>query len=405
MAAPRVAVTLPVYNGAATLKRALESIQAQTFTDFRVLMIDNASTDNTGAICRQFANSDQRFEYYRNYKNMGIGFSFDRGLYLGLDSDFMIYLGRDDYWHPQYLERCVNALDANPKAVLAYTHVNFLDSEGVFKGIYKDEWDLTSPDPATRYLHIIGEMGLINCLYGLIRSETWANHAYWLHEYSSAAGDNVIAAGMALEGQFIQIAEPLFYRTTNPYEKEDMATRVRRLKAMGAWGLERKPNAGIKGETSHPVHFGFVMFIHVHLRLLNQYARLFDYATRDNLYKLTVQTLLTRYGFRIKEETELAIDLIGKGLLHRRDFFEPELDIPAQGLYKSLDYSAITHYLAAFEEASGLIGSLKIARFHYTRALLLLMLGRKNEALVMLDMELAENPTCREALELKAKLK
>ena len=67
----KVIVTVAVYNEESFIKQTLESIRRQTYTDFLVLISDNASTDKTGEICREICQKDQRFSYVRHKKNFG----------------------------------------------------------------------------------------------------------------------------------------------------------------------------------------------------------------------------------------------------------------------------------------------------------------------------------------------
>jgi cellulose synthase/poly-beta-1,6-N-acetylglucosamine synthase-like glycosyltransferase len=69
--APRVSIGLPVYNGERFLAGAIASILAQTYTAFELIICDNASTDRTGEICRDFASKDPRVRYHRQPRNFG----------------------------------------------------------------------------------------------------------------------------------------------------------------------------------------------------------------------------------------------------------------------------------------------------------------------------------------------
>ena len=60
MATPRVSIAVPVYNGERYVAQALDSLLAQTYTDFELVIVDNCSTDGTEDICRSFASRDQR---------------------------------------------------------------------------------------------------------------------------------------------------------------------------------------------------------------------------------------------------------------------------------------------------------------------------------------------------------
>ena len=68
---PSVSVDLPVFNGADYLAEAVTSILGQTYQDFELLIQDNASTDHTETICREFARRDPRVSYVRNPENLG----------------------------------------------------------------------------------------------------------------------------------------------------------------------------------------------------------------------------------------------------------------------------------------------------------------------------------------------
>ena len=70
-AVPRVTIGLPVYNGENYLAEAIDSILGQTFTDFELIISDNASTDRTEEICRRYAAEDDRIRYFRHDRNRG----------------------------------------------------------------------------------------------------------------------------------------------------------------------------------------------------------------------------------------------------------------------------------------------------------------------------------------------
>ena len=75
---PLVSVGLFVYNGERFLKETLDRILNQTFTDFELIVSDNASTDRTGEIAQEYARRDSRIRYYRAEKNMGAGWNVRR---------------------------------------------------------------------------------------------------------------------------------------------------------------------------------------------------------------------------------------------------------------------------------------------------------------------------------------
>jgi glycosyltransferase involved in cell wall biosynthesis len=77
-AAPQLSIGLPVYNGENFLREALSSILAQDFVEFELVICDNASTDRTEAICRDFCRRDRRVRYFRNPENIGASGNWNR---------------------------------------------------------------------------------------------------------------------------------------------------------------------------------------------------------------------------------------------------------------------------------------------------------------------------------------
>src|SRR5216117_733352 len=81
-ATPRVSMAVPVYNGERYLGEALDSLLAQTYHDFELIICDNASTDGTGEIARSYASMDERVRYVRNERNLGLAGNVKRAFQL-----------------------------------------------------------------------------------------------------------------------------------------------------------------------------------------------------------------------------------------------------------------------------------------------------------------------------------
>lgn len=109
MGTPLVSVIVPVYNQSAYLKRCLTSLQHQTYSTFQVILIDDASTDESAAIIKQVVAEDSRFEAVYLPKNQGVsaarnaGLAKVRGAYLG-------FVDSDDWVAPTYLAHLVDAM-------------------------------------------------------------------------------------------------------------------------------------------------------------------------------------------------------------------------------------------------------------------------------------------------------
>ena len=130
---------MPVYNGEKVIRRSIDSVLSQTFTDFELIISDNASTDSTSIICKEYEKKDQRIKYIKHENNKGPGFNFQFVLSES-KSDYFVWLADDDYWEPTFLEKNVKVLDSNINVVGSISLVKFIrgdDSELQKNAIYR----------------------------------------------------------------------------------------------------------------------------------------------------------------------------------------------------------------------------------------------------------------------------
>src|SRR5438046_10491772 len=116
---PRVTIGMPVYNGEKFLKEAIDSIMAQSFEDFELIIANNASTDRTEEICRTYATQDKRIRYVRNETNIGVYRNFNRVFEL-CSGEYFKWASVDDVSGQELLARCLGVSDSNQSAVLDY---------------------------------------------------------------------------------------------------------------------------------------------------------------------------------------------------------------------------------------------------------------------------------------------
>ena len=116
MKIPRVSVCIPTYRGGKTLGAAIESVLAQTYTDFELIVVDDDSPDDTRAVVERF--SDPRVIYLRNEKNLGPQGNWNRCLEVAA-GDYFKLLPHDDLLHPRCLQRQVGVLDADTEQTIA----------------------------------------------------------------------------------------------------------------------------------------------------------------------------------------------------------------------------------------------------------------------------------------------
>ena len=118
-----------MFNGGQFLNNALESIRAQSFVDFEVVIFDNASTDHTAEIVQAMVARDTRFSYVRHTDNMGALPNFVHALNASC-SPYFAWHACDDAWDANYLEVLVGLLDAHPEADLAVGMIRSQDLDG-----------------------------------------------------------------------------------------------------------------------------------------------------------------------------------------------------------------------------------------------------------------------------------
>ena len=123
---PRVSVIIPAYNAAATIAGTVDSVIAQTFQDFEIICVDDGSTDGTLAIVREYGDRVRLIEQ----ANSGPAAARNNGA-RNSSGEYLAFLDADDVWTPQFLERCVAALEADAALSLVYCNCALADSEGV----------------------------------------------------------------------------------------------------------------------------------------------------------------------------------------------------------------------------------------------------------------------------------
>lgn len=200
---------LPVRNGENYIQAAIESILAQTFQDFELIISDNASTDQTAQICQALAQRDARICYVRNPKNLGGAPNFNRTVALAR-GEYFKWAAHDDILAPTFLERCFEALESNPQAVLAHPWTQVIDAQNHWVKDYRYDGQLATADskPSVRFRAMIHPPHQCYQLFGLMRKSLLQQTP--LHG-SYAHADGVLLARLALMGPFVEIPERLFF--------------------------------------------------------------------------------------------------------------------------------------------------------------------------------------------------
>jgi glycosyltransferase involved in cell wall biosynthesis len=221
---PTLCIGLPVRNGEAYLSDALESALGQTFSDFELIISDNASTDATQDICRTYADRDRRIRYTRVDRNIGAGPNFNR-VFAFCRSPLFKWMPHDDILAPSFLQRCVAMLHADRWAVLAHTAVSMIDEDGRplkvrgdgkvidrhgrglldIEPLHLAEGDL----PQDRFSDALRRMNWCIAALGVLRADA-LRRTHLLGGFYG--GDYVLLGELALLGRFRQDEEQLYLK-------------------------------------------------------------------------------------------------------------------------------------------------------------------------------------------------
>jgi glycosyltransferase involved in cell wall biosynthesis len=212
---PKLSIGLPVYNGENFLAEAVNSILSQTFSDFELIISDNASTDRTEELCRAYAQNDERVRYYRNPKNIGIARNYNITYELSSQSsDLFKWAAHDDVLMPGYLERCVELLDKEPSIVCVHTYTQKIDQYGTVKENYPDDQFTDSSQRVKRFHDVICKTHQVIVGHAVIRKSV-LDKTKLFGAYPGA--DWALQAEIALYGRLYEIPEYLFKRRSHPH--------------------------------------------------------------------------------------------------------------------------------------------------------------------------------------------
>ena len=239
----RASVVVPVYNGARFLGEALDSILSQTFTDFELIICDNASTDDTESICQAYLERDKRLRYYRSAENIGAAGNWNRVFELS-SGELFKWMADDDCHEPDFLARCVELLHAQAEIVVSFTQAVTIDSDGRRLREWGSSPAYCSDDVATRYGSWLAPAGdpLPLPIFGVMRSEVLRKTRLFAGYPES---DIALLAELSLYGRFGEVDRPLFLQREHAGRAGPQLARDHYDASAAFWNARdaRKPGA------------------------------------------------------------------------------------------------------------------------------------------------------------------
>jgi glycosyltransferase involved in cell wall biosynthesis len=287
--APLVSIGLPVFNGEDFVSQAIESILAQRFTDFELIISDNASTDGTPRICREYARRDPRVRYDRNATNLGgvrnfnLTFARSRGRYFK-------WAAHDDLLHPDFLARCVEVLESRPSVVLCSSLVRMIDPDDrvLRTGLDGRLRRVDSENLTVRLAQHVCVMHACYHIFGLMRSDVLRSTRLF-GNYPGA--DRPLLAELALRGPMVLLRDDLLLVRDHP---------KRSIKALPSIYLRAQWHEGGKRRLA----------VFPHWKILLEYWRGVDHACLSRGARLRARLCVARSIFACWNWARLSMDLL-----------------------------------------------------------------------------------------------
>lgn len=202
---PLVSIGMPVCNGERYIRQALDSLLAQDYENFELIISDNASTDDTQTICLEYATADQRVQYYRNEMNEGAVWNFNRVFELS-SGKYFAWAAHDDWWESTFISKCVAELESMPDAVLCYPLAQFVDQDGQNIKVVDSEATTYGLRRLERLHTVILRLRSPDAIYGVMRADALRRTTLTQKSFGS---DKSLIYQLAILGHIVKVPEVL----------------------------------------------------------------------------------------------------------------------------------------------------------------------------------------------------
>ena len=212
---PRVVLGMTLYNNASHLPEAIESLLSQTYPDFVLVLLDDASVDETEVVARGYASRDARIRYFKHDRRRAMIATWREVVEIARrecpSAEFFAWTSDHDRWHARWLERLIGELDADRQAVLSYPVTKRIGPTGVELDKGPRWFDTTAcADRAARWRHMChAGVGAGDMVYGLMRVDALIHAGIFRRVLRP---DRLLIAELILRGGVRQVPEALWFR-------------------------------------------------------------------------------------------------------------------------------------------------------------------------------------------------
>ena len=205
---------MPVCNGENFLGAAIESILAQDYCNFELIISDNASEDRTPVICERYRRMDSRVRYVRAPTNRGAAWNYNHVFQLS-SAPFFKWQAHDDLCLPAFLSRCLDTFDRAPAStVLVYPRAEIIDAGGDRDDRFRPEsLEALQPAPHQRLATVLRNLNMACPVFGLLRASALSQTRLIA---PFVAADYALLAELAVLGTIHEVPEVLFQRRVHP---------------------------------------------------------------------------------------------------------------------------------------------------------------------------------------------
>jgi len=290
---PDVSICMPVYNGAEYLSCALESVLAQTYPNFELIISDNGSDDKTQEICIRYCELDQRIRYIRHASNKSVHWNFNF-VVQNARGRFMTWFAHDDILEPNFVSISANYLHQHPETVLVTGDFQIIDEIGTEIGVEKIASIRKSIIWKNRQIEFFKNpnLNVYYCIYGMMRTDI-------CQSIMNSIKEPRIATGMEF---------PILARFAVAGEIESVPSVLRKYRKHGASVYSREHAESAKASKVR----------HLASRLLNIYRLRYEQMTVLFSSSLPLSTKSRVFLFVSMAHKRLFIKTVLRALLVRR---------------------------------------------------------------------------------------
>lgn len=271
-----ITIGLPAYNGEKTISRTIDSILSQTITNFKLIISDDGSTDDTPKICREYEQKDERIKFIQKDEPHGWIWNF---IFLAEKSKtkYFVWIANDDYWDSQFIEKNIEVLETDSEIVCSISDIQLIGSN--IKNYYLDQKENNLEKIHSKFQFVrpiygtynekvknIIEFNWIINLYSIFRSEKLKDS---LIHNNFVSWDFALLLNIAKFGDLHVLDEVLAYRDTEGVTSKKSIIKSIKTQKLGwfktyfpyvpfsIWCLK---NLGLKIFIKHYTHFRYLNF-------------------------------------------------------------------------------------------------------------------------------------------------